>query len=120
MKVTLGMAALVLAATALAAQAADAPTVFNQCKICHSIVKGRKMIGPSLFGVVGRKAGTEPGFNYSEAFKKKMAGVTWDEAQFEKFVADPRGVVEGTRMMFAGLKDEKDRDAVWSYLKTLK
>ena len=118
MKVRLTIAALALAAMAQGAQAADAPAAFNQCKACHRTEAGKNAVGPSLFGVVGRKAGTEPGFNYSPAMK--AAGWVWDEGKLTTYLANPKGVVPGTKMAFAGLKDPAAVKAVVDYLKTLK
>jgi cytochrome c len=93
-------------------------TVFHKCAICHSVVEGQNHIGPSLFGVVGRKAGTEAGYNYSEAMKN--FGKTWDAATLDTYLTHPRDVVPGTKMTFAGLADEQDRANVIAYLSTLK
>jgi cytochrome c len=92
--------------------------VFKQCAICHTIEPGKKKIGPSLFGVVGRKAGTEPYFDYSPAMK--ASGKVWDEATLFVYLANPRALVPGTKMSFAGLKDETARHNVIAYLATLK
>jgi cytochrome c len=97
---------------------ADEPgeAVFKRnCSICHSVEPGKNKIGPSLAGVVGRKAGSVPGYSYSDANKK--SGLTWDEATLDKYLTDPRAVVPGTKMLFAGLKNPADRKAVIAYLK---
>ena len=106
--------------TALAAgdAAAGAAIVKTKCGICHSVVAGQNRVGPSLFGVVGRKAGTEPGYNYSTA--NKTSGKTWDEATLDVYLTNPRGLVPGTKMAFAGLPEASDRANVIAYLATLK
>ena len=111
--------ALLLAA-APAARAQDAGEVIfkRYCAICHTVDPGKNKIGPSLFGVVGRKSGSAPGYSYSDANKK--SGITWTEEELDKYLADPRGVVPGTKMLFAGLKSEADRKAVIAFLKQQK
>jgi cytochrome c len=102
-----------------AGDAAKGKEVFNRCAICHSDTKGAgNRIGPNLFGVVGRKAGTEPGFNYSTALKS--SGITWTPANLEKWVRGPAKMVPGTRMMFAGLSSGSEAQDVVAYLGTLK
>lgn len=107
--------------SATAAQAADpaqGEKVFkSQCAVCHSITPGRNVIGPSLFGVVGRKSGQVSGFHYSNA--NKNSNLTWDEATLNKYLADPRGLVPGTLMTYAGLKDDTKRADLIAYLATL-
>lgn len=105
--------------SALAAgDAAKGKTVFKKCAICHSAEKGKNKIGPSLFGIFGEKAAEVKGFRFSPAMKK--SGLKWDEATLDKYLTNPRKVVKGTRMVFAGLRSKKDRDDVIAYLKTLK
>jgi len=113
------LAALCLAGTARAdGDAAAGKTVFNKCAICHSPAQGRNMVGPSLFGVVGRKSASVPGFSYSAAMK----GVdkTWDPATLDAYLTDPKAMVPGTKMIFPGLKNPDDRKNVIAYLETLK
>jgi len=98
--------------------AADAPAAFTQCKACHSVEAGKNGVGPSLAGVYGRKAGTLAGFKYSEPHLK--SGLTWDEPTLTKYLASPKDVIPGNKMVFAGLKDSADVAAVIAYLKTLK
>ncbi|HEX7967040.1 MAG TPA: cytochrome c family protein, partial [Stellaceae bacterium] len=83
--------------------------------VCHTVEAGKNKIGPSLAGIVGRKAGTAPGFSYSDANKK--SGVTWDEATLDAYLTDPRKFMPGTKMVFAGLKNPDDRKAIIAYLK---
>jgi cytochrome c len=90
----------------------------SKCRICHSIVKGKRKLGPSLFAIVGKKAGTEPKYRYSSAMKK--ANITWNTSTLDEYLANPRKKVPGTKMSFSGLKKERKRAAVIAYLKTLK
>jgi cytochrome c len=117
---SLALAAGLLAPAPARAQDAEAgKTVFKQiCSICHDVVAGRNRVGPSLFGIVGRKTGEEPGFHYSAA--NKNANLTWDDATLDKYLAAPRQVVPGTIMAYAGLKDDKKRKDLIAYLATLK
>ena len=111
------MAALAASVGAAAAQdAAAGEKVFAKCKICHQVGETAKNgVGPVLNGVVGRKAGTEEGYNYSTA--NKSSGLTWDEATLKQYLKNPRGMVPGTKMIFPGLSSEKDIDDVIVYLK---
>ena len=88
------------------------------CAVCHSVEAGKNKIGPSLFGVVGRKSGSIEGFKYSDAMKK--ADVTWSNDTLDKYLTDPKTFVPGNRMTYAGLKKEADRKAVIDYLDTVK
>jgi cytochrome c len=93
-------------------------TAFKKCALCHTTEVGKNKIGPSLFGVVGRKAGSLDGYNYSEGMKKFEH--TWDAQTLDTYLADPRADVPGTKMIFPGIKDKKERDDVIAYLETLK
>ena len=110
-------AALVASAGGAAAQdAAAGEKVFAKCKICHQIGEGAKnLVGPVLNGVVGRPAGTYPGYNYSQA--NKNSGLTWDEATLKVYLKDPRAKVPGTKMVFPGLQSDDDIANVIAYLK---
>lgn len=89
---------------------------FGLCRSCHTIVPGgANLTGPNLHGVFGRKAGSLEGYNYSDVVK--AAGFTWDAEHLDKWLADPRGFLPGTKMSFAGLKTEKDRIDLIAYLK---
>jgi cytochrome c len=117
--VSLTIASIALAVPASAARAQDAAAgehVFVKCRACHQVGESaRNMIGPSLNGVVGRPAGTFPGYSYSDA--NKNSGLTWDEATLKEYLKNPRGKVPGTKMAFAGLSSEADIDNVIAYLK---
>jgi cytochrome c len=113
-------AALALTASASTASAAGdgaaGETKFKVCRICHQIGEGAKnFVGPELNGLVGRKAGTVPGYNYSDA--NKNSGITWDEATLAKYLRSPREIVPGTKMAFAGLSQEDDVQDVIAYLR---
>jgi cytochrome c len=107
-----------LAAGAQAQDATAGQAVFkSQCGACHSPVKGRNVVGPSLFGVVGRHSGIIPNFHYSGA--NKASGLVWDTATLDRYLADPSGVVPGTFMTYPGLEDARKRSDVIAYLSTL-
>jgi cytochrome c len=89
----------------------------SQCSICHSPQPGRNIIGPSLFGVVGRHSGRIPDFHYSQA--NVRSGLTWDPATLDRYLANPQQVVPGTLMTFPGLKDARQRADVIAYLESL-
>ena len=99
------------------AQAAGAEAkVFNQCRTCHTIGGNAKiLIGPPLNGIVGRPAGTFPGFAYSEA--NKNSGLTWDEATLTSYLADPKAKMPGTKMAFPGLKTAQQIADLIAFLK---
>ena len=102
------------------AQTASAPgnAAFVRCAACHSVARGAKGIGPTLFAVSGRAVAGEPSFVYSPALKAK--GGVWNDALLDAYIADPRKAVPGTRMAFIGEKDPAKRAALIAYMKTLK
>ena len=112
-------AAFAFAASVGAASAQDAALgekVFLKCKACHQIGEGAKIaVGPVLNGGGGRKAGTYPDYNYSDA--NKNSGITWDEATLKEYLKNPRAKVPGTKMIFPGLPKDEDIDNVIAYLK---
>jgi cytochrome c len=88
---------------------------FTECAACHTTAEGGpNMTGPNLYGVFGRKAGTQPGFAYSDALK--AAGWTWDAPHIDTWITDPRAMLPGTKMTFVGMKDPKDRTDLIAYL----
>jgi cytochrome c len=107
------------AATPAAAQdAAAGQAVFkSQCGICHAVTAGKNMTGPSLFDIVGRKAGQVAGFHYSDA--NKNSGLSWDAATLDKYLTSPKDVVPHTIMAYPGLKDAQKRANLIAYLATL-
>jgi cytochrome c len=109
--------AAILSKAEAAGDAAAGEKVFALCAACHSTKAGENKIGPSLAGVFGRKSGSEPGYDYSPALKS--AGITWDEQELEKFLANPAGDVHGTKMTI-NVPTAQDRENVIAYLKTLK
>ncbi len=111
----------VAVATALPAWAAPAakPPTFAMCAVCHKVGSGEKAtLGPNLFGVGGRKAGSTAGFTYSPAMAK--ANFVWTRDRLIAFITDPRKVVPGTRMAFAGQKNPQAAAAIADYLLSLK
>lgn len=95
--------------------AAKGEKVFAKCKACHSLEAGQNKVGPSLAGLIGRKAGSVEGFKYSDAMVN--SGITWDEEQLSKYLENPKEAVAGNKMSFPGLKKEEDRADVIAYLK---
>jgi cytochrome c len=114
------LSALVLIASSAAAPAlaqdVDAgKTSFNKCMACHSIGEGAKnKVGPELNGLDGRKSGTAPDYNYSDA--NKNSGITWNATTFKEYIKDPRAKIPGTKMVFAGVKNETEVDNLWAYI----
>ena len=112
------VAAVALAAIqAGASTAADGQQAFNNnCRTCHTIKQGDNRLGPSLFGVVGRKAGTSPGYRFSSAMEN--SGVTWDETNLDRFISEPDAVINGNAMKpYGGLSDAAQRKAIVDNLK---
>src|SRR5580693_3885035 len=104
-----------LATSARAQDVAAGEKDFVVCRACHQIGPGAKIaIGPVLNGVVGRKAGTFPGYEYSPA--NKDSGITWTPEELDKYLTNPQAVVPHTKMVFPGIKDEKKRKDVIAYL----
>ena len=91
----------------------------NACRTCHSFKPDDNRLGPTLHGIVGRKAGSIEGFAFSPSMK--ASGITWDEATLDKFISDPNQVVSGNKMQpFGGIADAGERKKIVDYLKTLK
>ncbi len=114
----LTMAVLALAASSGAALAGDpaaGQTSFRKCAPCHDVGETAKnKVGPILNGLDGRHSGNIAGYSYSAA--NKNSGITWSEATFKEYIKDPRAKIPGTKMVFAGIKDEKEAENLWSYL----
>jgi len=92
---------------------------FKKCMPCHDIGEDAKnKVGPELNGLDGRKAGTAEGFNYSDA--NKNSGITWSEATFKEYIKDPRAKVPGTKMIFPGVKNEKEVNNLWAFVSQFK
>jgi cytochrome c len=114
-----GSVLLGMASAQAAGDPAAGKVLFTQkCGLCHSAVQGQNKIGPSLYGVVGRKAGTAANYTYSDAMKN--ANRTWNEATLDDYLTNPRQKIPGVKMIFAGLPEESDRQNVIAYLSTLK
>lgn len=114
------IAAMLAVLTPLGASAEDLEISFNDhCRECHSFLKGDNRLGPSLYGVVGRKAGTLPGYDYTQSMRD--SGVTWDAATLDKWIADPDAVVPGNGMSppYSGITDPAIRKRIIAFLKTL-
>lgn len=101
-----------------AQDAAAGEKVFNKCKVCHVADEDKNKVGPSLKGVIGRTAGTHPGFSYSPAMiAAGKGGLVWTEDQLKVYLKDPKSVVKGTKMAFPGLKKDDEIADVIAYLK---
>jgi cytochrome c len=119
----MGFAAAALAVVATHAARADGDAtagaqVFKKCAVCHSPDAGVNKVGPSLHGIVGRHSGSIDNFNYSPAMKS--FDKDWTPELLDTYLTEPRATVPGTKMIFPGLKDAKDRQDVIAYLSTLK
>lgn len=113
--VTLGVLAAG-AAWAAEGDPAAGKRLYNQCAACHSLVKDKNGLGPSLHSVIGRKSATAPGFkNYSPAMQK--AAIVWTEDNIAKYLTDPKAFIPGNRMIYVGLKKEEDRANLIAFLK---
>jgi cytochrome c len=111
-----GVVIVAAAGGALAQDLAAGENSFKKCLPCHSVGEDAKnKVGPVLNGLDGRKSGTIEGYNYTEA--NKNSGITWDDAQFREYIQDPRAKIKGTKMVFAGIKNENEITSLWAYLK---
>ncbi len=108
-----------LGAATVSAQAQDAAAgekVYAVCRACHQVGETAKNgVGPKLNGLFGRKAGTVEGYKYTDA--NMNSGITWDEATFAEYIRDPRAKIPGTKMVYAGLKDEQRVKDLTAFLK---
>ena len=108
-------AAATTASGALAQDADAGKTSFNKCLACHAVGEGAKnKVGPVLNGLDGRKSGTVEGYSYSDA--NKNSGITWNKDAFLDYIRDPKAKIPGTKMVFAGIKNEKEANDLWAYL----
>ena len=118
MKSVLGAAILVTAMVqvAHAQDVAAGEQSFKKCFPCHSIGEGAKnKVGPELNSLDGRHSGSAPDYNYSDS--NKNSGITWNEATFKDYIKDPRAKIPNTKMIFPGIKNEKEAGDLWAYLK---
>jgi cytochrome c len=100
---------------ATAQDAAAGEKVFVVCKTCHQMGETAKnTVGPVLNGIMGRKAGTYPGYVYSDA--NKNSGLIWDEPTFREYIKDPKAKIPSTKMIYAGLKDEQKINDLLAFL----
>jgi cytochrome c len=116
-----GMALMTIsfAAAASAGNVANGKALFSRCAACHTAGKGGPNgLGPNLYGVVGRKAGSKKDFSYSAAMKN--SGIVWTNQKLDAYIAHPADVVPGNRMAFAGIPDAKQRADLIAWLDTLK
>lgn len=109
-------AASAASTVSLAGDAAAGRRVFVKCMACHTVQEGQHRVGPSLYGIIGRPAGTIEGFNYSDA--NKNSGIVWTEDIMFEYLENPQEYMPGTRMIFPGLPSEQDRANVIAYLKS--
>ncbi|MEE2720708.1 MAG: cytochrome c family protein [Pseudomonadota bacterium] len=101
-----------------AADAAKGKKVYNKCRACHTLAAGKHRIGPSLNGVLGRKAGTAEKYRYSKAMVKAgVGGLVWDEKTLGEYLKKPRAFIKGTKMVFPGLKKPTDLANLIAFLK---
>jgi cytochrome c len=97
---------------------AEGEKVFRRCQACHVADAEQNRVGPYLKGVVGRKAASVEGYNYSAAMKEAGEnGLEWTEENIDKYLADPKGFIPKNKMAFAGLKKEDEREDVIAFLK---
>lgn len=115
----LGISLVALTATVGIASAQDLAAgeqSFKKCAPCHAVGEAAKnKVGPVLNGLDNRKSGTIAGFNYTDA--NKNSGITWDEKTFADYIKDPKAKIPGTKMVFAGIKNEAEIASLWAYLK---
>jgi len=119
---SLVLGSLMIAATMGMANAQDLAAgeqSFRKCSPCHAVGEDAKnKVGPALNGLDGRKSGTIAEYSYSDANKK--AEITWSEASFKDYIQNPMAKVPGTKMAFAGIKNDKEIGDLWAYLKQFK
>ncbi len=91
--------------------------VFAVCTTCHVVEEGMNRVGPSLYNIVGREAGSVEGFNYTDA--NKNSGLVWTPEQLFTYLEDPQAAIPGTRMAFPGVKDPQDRADLIAYVESV-
>ncbi|MCU4181660.1 c-type cytochrome [Bosea sp. BH3] len=109
---SLALLPALIAQPAAAQDAAAGERAFAKCRACHQVGEtARNIVGPELNGLIGRHSGTAEGYSYSAA--NKNSGLTWDEATFTDYIKDPKAKIPGTKMIFPGIKNEKEiRDLI--------
>ena len=119
MKLLAPAAALIAVLASPSAKAQDISAgerSFAKCRSCHQVGEGaRNLVGPELNGLIGRHSGAVEGYSYSNA--NKNSGLTWDEATFTDYIKDPRAKIPGTKMIFVGIKSEKEIKDLTAFLK---
>jgi cytochrome c len=114
--ITAGAILFASAGVAGAQDVAAGATSFKKCAACHDVgPTAKNKVGPVLNGIDGRKSGSAAGYNYSDA--NKGSGITWNEEAFLDYIKDPKAKIPGTKMVFAGIKNEAEAKNLWSYLK---
>jgi cytochrome c len=115
-RMTTSILAMLLTITAAhaAGDAARGEQKYIECGACHSLKPGVTIVGPSLVGLFGRKAGSQTDFRYSPAMRR--SGITWDAKTLDEFIADPQKSVPANRMPYAGMPDANDRADLTAYL----
>lgn len=107
---------MVSAGVAVAQDMAAGATSYKKCVACHDVgPTAKNKVGPVLNGLDGRKSGTVAAYNYSDA--NKNSGITWNEASFLDYIKDPKARIPGTKMVFAGIKNETEAKNLWAHLK---
>jgi cytochrome c len=113
------IASVILAVSGGLAHAQDlaaGATSYKKCATCHDVGdKAKNKVGPLLNGLEGRKSGTIAGYNYSEA--NKNSGIVWSDAAFLEYIKDPKAKIPGTKMVFAGIKNETEAKNLWAFIK---
>jgi cytochrome c len=104
------------AGVTLAQDVEKGATLFKQCAVCHKIGPGATNgVGPELNGLDGRHSGSVANYSYSDA--NKNSGIVWNEGTFKEYIKDPKAKIPGTKMIFAGIKNEQSAKDLWAYLK---
>ena len=112
-------AAACMSGVAMAQDLEAGANSFKKCLPCHAVGDGAKnKVGPVLNGLDGRKTGGVEGYSYSPA--NKDSGIVWSEATFLDYIKDPRAKIPGTKMIFAGIKNENEAKSLWAYLAQFK